>query len=64
MKDVFIRNWYRRDSNGRIVPGAGRKTYIARSVTEAEAQQICERYNSTHNPGRLSRKAEYWEAGN
>ncbi len=29
--------------------------------TEQEAREICEQYNATHNPGRLSRKMEYEE---
>lgn len=29
--------------------------------TEAEAQAICQEYNATHKPGKLSRKAEYSE---
>ena len=28
-------------------------------VTESDARAICKQYNDTHNPGRLSRKAEY-----
>jgi hypothetical protein len=56
--NVFVRNWYRRES-GRIVPGAGRKTYLERKVTYAEARRLCEQYNSTHEPGPLSRKAEF-----
>ena len=59
---VFTRTWWIRNPawpNGRE-PGAGRKTTIAKRVeTEAEARAICQRYNATHKPGELSRKAEY-----
>ncbi len=56
--NVFVRNWYRREA-GRIVPGAGRKTYLERNVSGERARAICAEYNSTHKPGPLSRKAEF-----
>lgn len=64
---VFVRNWWRRADTserghwtGDLVPDPGaRKTTIARRCTEAEARQRCSAYAATHNPGRLSRKAEY-----
>jgi hypothetical protein len=59
--DVFTRTWWRNNPsypNG-LEPSPGRKTYLARRVTEVEAQRICRQYNDTHKPGRLSRKAEY-----
>lgn len=64
MYHVFTRTWWKRNPsypNGRE-PGAGRKTTLARNVqTEEEARAICKRYNDTHAPGPLSRKAEYQE---
>jgi hypothetical protein len=64
MYHVFTRTWWRHNPaypNGRE-PGAGRKTTLRRNVaTEAEARAICQQYNATHNPGPLSRKAEYQE---
>lgn len=61
---VFVRNWWRL-SNGphswegrEPAPGA-RKTTLARRCTEAEARRIAQQYNATHEPGKLSRKAEY-----
>ena len=58
---VFTRTWWRRNPSwpGGREPGAGRQTTIARQCTEAEALAICERYNTTHKPGFLSRKAEF-----
>ncbi len=59
--DVFTRTWWRHNPawpNG-LEPHAGRKTYLARNVTEAEARALCRQYNDTHASGRLSRKAEY-----
>ena len=59
--DVFTRTWWRRNPgwpNGRE-PGAGRKTYLARRVTYEEARRLCREYNDTHDPGPLSRKAEF-----
>lgn len=59
--DVFTRTWWRNNPAwpGGREPGAGRKTYLARSVSEERARAICKAYNDSHNPGRLSRKAEY-----
>lgn len=60
---VFVRNWYRREVTAygsRIVPNPGaRKTTLAKGLTETEARDMCKRYNETHKPGPLSRKAEY-----
>lgn len=65
---VFTRTWWREaqgNERGRwpnnLVPCPGRKYTIAKRVGREEALQLCERYNSTHNPGRLSRKAEFEE---
>jgi hypothetical protein len=58
---VFTRTWWKHNSawpNG-LEPGVGKKTRIARNVSETEARQICQQYNATHKPGKLSRKAEY-----
>ena len=61
---VFTRTWWKRNAawpRGRE-PGAGRKTTIQKRVaTEAEARAICRRYNESHDPGFLSRKAEFEE---
>ena len=64
---VFVRNWWRWEYNDsgeapprRLVPNPGaRKTSLARHMTEGEARALCHEYNTTHNPGPLSRKAEY-----
>jgi hypothetical protein len=64
MFHVFTRTWWKRNPNypGGREPGVGRKTTLARNVTTAEeARAICQRYNETHAPGFLSRKAEYQE---
>jgi len=64
MYKVFTRTWWKNNPqwpNG-LEPCAGRKTTIAKGIqTEQEARAICKRYNDNHNPGRLSRKAEYTE---
>lgn len=61
MYDVFVRTWWKRNPAwpGGREPGAGKKRMIAKRVTESEARRICAEYNSTHNPGFLSKKAEY-----
>lgn len=58
---IFTRTWWKENPkypNG-LEPSPGRKTIIDYANTEAEARDICERYNSTHDSGRLLRKAEY-----
>ena len=60
---VFTRTWWRRNPSwpdGRE-PSPGRKTTIDKVKTEEEAIRVCDRYNSTHKPGFLSRKAEFEE---
>jgi len=62
--DVFTRTWWKVNMgwpNG-LEPHTGPKTYLAYDLTEAEARAVCREYNDTHNPGTLSRKAEYEEA--
>ena len=58
---VFTRTWWKNNPdwpNG-LEPHAGRKTTIAPANSEEEARGICKRWNESHDPGRLSRKAEY-----
>lgn len=60
--DVFVRNWWRENPKwpDGLEPHAGaRKTYLARNVTREAAYDMCQQYNKTHKPGRLSRKAEF-----
>lgn len=63
MYEVFIRNWWRWEvtANGKkLVPHpTAKKTHYANAYSEEEAREICQRYNSTHKAGPLSRKAEY-----
>ena len=61
MFKVFTRNWWRenKDWPKGLEPHAGRKYTIDTVSTEEEARKICQEYNKTHKPGRLSRKAEY-----
>jgi hypothetical protein len=59
--DVFVRTWWKDNPafpNG-LEPCAGHKAYKARRLNLAAARAWCNEYNTTHNPGRLSRKAEY-----
>ena len=59
---VFVRNWWKpnRDWPNGLEPNPrARKTIIAKVMTESEARAVAQRYNATHTPGRLSRKAEY-----
>lgn len=59
--NVFTRTWWRDNPawpNG-LEPWPGQRRYIARGVSEESARRLCAQYNSTHKPGRLSRKAEF-----
>jgi hypothetical protein len=55
---VFTRTWWRRSPVGRV-PGPGKKHTHERGLTYDEALRYCERWNSTHKPGPLSRKCEF-----
>jgi hypothetical protein len=60
---VFVRDWYKENPeypNG-LEPCAGKEEIIAQDISEDEARKIAREYNRTHNPGRLSRKAEFSE---
>jgi hypothetical protein len=61
---VFTRTWWKENPswpNG-LEPEAGEKTYLEEGLnTEAEARAIAKEYNATHDPGRLSEKAEFEE---
>lgn len=72
---VFVRNWWRYAEPGeagteggklglptsrKVVPDPGaRKTTLATGCTWAEARALCEEYAASHDPGPLSRKAEF-----
>ncbi len=58
---VFTRTWWRNNPswpNG-LEPCPGRQTTIAKGCTHDEARNIAQTWNKNHNPGRLSRKAEF-----
>lgn len=65
---VFVRNWWRWkvstfSGERKLVPNSGdRGRRIAWAYTETEAREICHQYNTTHKPGKLSKKAEYKQA--
>ncbi len=59
---VFIRSWWKENPawpNG-LEPEAGEKTYLAKGIaSEEQARELAMLWNATHEPGRLSLKAEY-----
>jgi hypothetical protein len=62
--NVFTRTWWKPNPawpDG-LEPSPGKRRYLARGVSRERALQICEEWNSTHKPGRLSKKAEFEEA--
>lgn len=57
---VFVRTWWRNNKewpNG-LEPHMGRKKIIKSGLTYDEAVQVCKEWNNSHEPGKLSRKAE------
>ena len=65
MYAVFVRNWWKKNPawpDGREPDPTARRTYLQRNIRkEADARRIAQEYNRTHDPGPLSRKAEYEE---
>jgi hypothetical protein len=61
MYKVFVRNWWKMENGQRVPDGCGRKTSVCTCSTIEEAREACEEYNSTHSPGKLSRKAEFMQ---
>ena len=58
MYRIFVRSWWKA-VNGKLVPHLGRKTLLAKVDTYQQARDYCTVYNNNHNPGKLSRKAEF-----
>lgn len=66
MYKVFVRNWWKVTEdpawpNGLEPDPTATKYSLGQVPSEHEARALCHQYNSTHAPGRLSRKAEYEE---
>lgn len=60
---VFHRTWWKKNPaypNGRE-PHAGKATHIGYADTIQQAQDMCRVWNANHDPGPLSRKAEFEE---
>ena len=57
--DVFHRTWWQPGAHGGRVPGAGRRHYLARDVSYDVARAMCRDWNSRHDPGFYSDKAEF-----
>jgi hypothetical protein len=65
--NVFHRTWWKEATPGtcwpnNLEPEPGERHEIANHVTRADAIELCKRYNSTHEPGRYSDKAEFEES--
>jgi len=64
MYKVFVRNWWKKNSkcpSGREPDSNARKMILGYMSSEKEARDFCKEYNETHEPGYLSRKAEYMQ---
>ena len=58
---IFTRTWYKPNSaypDG-LEPHAGNKNFLDYAATEDGAKRIAQEYNATHQPGKLSKMAEY-----
>lgn len=62
---VFVRTWWKRSPGSGyphdLEPSAGNKEFLDYAATEEGARKIAQRYNASHDPGELSKKAEYEE---
>lgn len=57
---VFVRDWWHYGAGGKLEPcGATEPVILATGVSWGVARQMCEDYNDSHDPGPLSRKAEF-----
>lgn len=58
---VFTRTWWRSNPSWPcgLEPCPGRKHTLQWVETEKEALRVCDAWNASHKPGRLSRKAEF-----
>ena len=65
MYTVFVRNWWKENKNwpnGLEPDPTARKYIVERNIKdENTAREIAQKWNRTHKPGRLSRKAEFEE---
>ena len=62
---IFTRTWWRYNSAypDKREPCPGRRNYRGhpQRLTYDEAREYCRQWNATHDPGPLSRKAEFEE---
>lgn len=61
---VFVRNWWKHNPSypdGLEPDGAAEKEILETGLSLEEAREMCREYNDTHDPGKLSRKAEFME---
>jgi hypothetical protein len=62
---VFVRTFWKENPSwpdGLEPDGTAKKRYLARGLsTEDQARKLAKEYNTTHEPGRLSKKAEFTE---
>lgn len=56
---TFIRTWWKKDANGKLIPHPGRKTPVRSNLTAEEARKMCTDYNNSNDPGPLGRKMEF-----
>lgn len=60
---IFTRTWWKENPSwpDGLEPQAGTKHHVKTVDTADEARKFCQEWLDTHNPGRLSNKAEFEE---
>lgn len=63
---VFTRTWWRRNPSkpGGLEHYHGNRRKIGTAETIEEARAMCDEWNRTHEPGKMSRKAEFTHINN
>ena len=57
---VFVRDWWHYSPSGELEAGGwSERETLTEGVTLAEARAMCAEYNESHDPGPLSRMAEF-----
>jgi len=64
--EIRVRNWWKKnpdwpDGREPCATPWNKAWLLCTASTEEEARAICQDWNATHKPGKLSRKAEYSE---
>ncbi len=62
--EVFVRDFWRVERGKRVPNPGADEEQLATGLSYSEARDMCEEWNSSHDPGEVSRKAEFRGEGN